>query len=157
MNDEQMNLFVGLSVVLTGIDKSKLAPNLDPINIKKTYFDYVQSKADTVFQLLLKIYSQNMNLPPAQIGEIILNQSGESVCNLARSIMLMWYLGSWYEPSDLQKNVPLDPVAVISPTAYTQGWTWSVAQAHPMGYSNFQFGDWSKLPPSLQDFVGGGA
>jgi hypothetical protein len=164
MSDTPMDLFVGLSAVLTGIDKSKLAPDLDPINIKKTYFDYAQGKAGNTFQNLLNIYQQNQSQPPAQIGDIILNQSGDDICYLARAVMLMWYLGSWYDPAVLKKyngpQPPTDPVpafAVISSAAYTQGWAWSVAQAHPMGYSNFQYGYWSKLPPSLQDFIGGGS
>lgn len=164
MSDTPMDLFVGLSAVLTGVDKSMLAPGLDPINIKKTYFDYAQNKAGATFQQLLNIYQQNQSLPAAQIGDIILNKSGDDIRYLARSVMLMWYLGSWYDPAELKKyngpNPPTDPVpafAVISSAAYTNGWSWNVAQAHPMGYSNFQYGYWSKLPPSLQDFIGGGS
>src|SRR5262245_29419089 len=58
MSDTPMDLFVGMSAVLTGVDKSKLAPDLDPVNIKKTYFDFVQSKAGATFQQLLNIYNQ---------------------------------------------------------------------------------------------------
>ena len=162
MSNTPMDLFVGVSAVLTGIDASKLAPSLDPVNIKQTYFDYVQSKDGATFQQLLNIYDQNQTQPPATIGNIILTQSGDAVCYLARSIMLMWYLGSWYDPATLQKynspnppKQPLGAVAVISSEAYTQGWAWSVAQAHPMGYSNFTFGYWGSNPPTLQDFVGG--
>jgi len=164
MSDTPMDLFVGMSAVLTGVDKSKLAPDLDPVNIKKTYFDYVQSKAGATFQQLLNIYNQNQTQPPAQIGNIILNQSGDAIRYLARSIMLMWYLGSWYDPADLQKynsknppKTPLGAVAVVSAEAYTTGWAWSVAQAHPMGFSNFTFGYWSQQPPTLEDFIGGGS
>jgi len=164
MSNTPMDLFAGLSAVLTGIDQSKLAPPLDPINIKQTYFDYAQSKAGATFQQLLDIFNKNQALPPAQIGNIILNQSGDAIRYLARSVMLMWYLGSWYDPADLQKynsptppTDPLGPKAIISSEAYTQGWAWSVAQAHPMGYSNFTFGYWSQQPPSLEDFIGGGS
>jgi hypothetical protein len=164
MSDAAMDLFVGLSAVLTGIDKSKLAPSLDPVNIKKTYFDYAQNKAANEFPKLLDIYQRNQSLPAAQIGDIVLNQSGDDICYLARSVMLMWYLGSWYDPAELRKyngqHPPSDPgpaFAVISSDAYTRGWTWSVAQAHPMGYSNLHHGYWSTLPPSLQDFIGGGS
>lgn len=157
-----MDLFVGLSSVLTGVAADKLAPPLDPVNIKETYFDFVQKQTAGTFQELLNIFSENQGQPPQQIGNIILNQSGEVVRYLARSIMLMWYLGSWYDPAELQKyntaNPPMDPVPavqVVSPGAYTQGWVWSVAQAHPMGYSNFTFGYWSQNPPSLSDFIGG--
>lgn len=163
MSNSQMDLFVGLSAVLTGIDASMLAPQLDPVNIKQTYFDFVQGKNAAVFNQLLGVFQQNQNQGPAVIGDIILNQSGAPVEYLARSIMLMWYLGSWYDPAVLQKyssaNPPPGPApsaGVISAAAYTQGWVWSVAQAHPMGYSNFVFGDWSKDPPSLTDFVGTG-
>jgi hypothetical protein len=116
------------------------------------------------FQQLLDIFNKNQALPPAQIGNIILNQSGDAIRYLARSVMLMWYLGSWYDPADLQKynsptppTDPLGPKAIISSEAYTQGWAWSVAQAHLMGYSNFTFGYWSQQPPSLEDFIGGGS
>ncbi len=162
MSDTPMDLFVGLSAVLTGVDSTKLAPAVDPINIKQTYFDYAQGKAGATFQQLLDVYNQNQHLPPAQIGNIILTSSGDAICYLARSVMLMWYLGSWYDPVELQKynsptppKAPLGPVAIISSEAYTQGWVWSVAQAHPMGYSNSTFGYWSQQPPSLQDFVRG--
>ncbi|HEX4496824.1 MAG TPA: sorbitol dehydrogenase, partial [Thermoanaerobaculia bacterium] len=29
---------------------------------------------------------------------------------------------------------------------------WKAAQAHPMGYSQFSFGYWSSVPPSLAAF-----
>lgn len=162
MSNSPMDLFVGLSAVLTGVDASKLAPQLDPVNIKQTYFDFVQGKEGATFTQLLGIFQQNQNQSPAVIGNIIFNQSGPAVEYLARSVMLMWYLGSWYDPAVLQQynssNPPPGPVpsaGVISADAYTQGWVWNVAQAHPMGYSNFQFGAWSADPPALIDFVGG--
>lgn len=162
MSDTPMELFVGLSAVLTGVAASKLAPSLDPVNIKKTYFDYAQSQDKAVFDQLLDIYKTNQGKPPAEIGEIILNQSGSAVRYFARSVILMWYLGSWYAPSVLQQyntQVPPPPVAagaqaIVSAEAYTQGWAWNVAQAHPMGFSNFTFGYWAKNPPSLADFIG---
>lgn len=57
----------------------------------------------------------------------------------------MWYLGAWYEPSDLWLKVQKSPdftpnFTVISPKAYTQAWALRVAQAHPMGFSQMQFG-----------------
>ena len=41
----------------------------------------------------------------------------------------------------------------VSAKAYTQGRVWQIAQAHPMGYSNMQFGYWSRDPkdPKIQD------
>jgi hypothetical protein len=147
-----MTLFVGLSSALTGISAGSLAPKLDAIDVKQRYFD--QAKGDPAFAQLLQIYDQNKSKSPAQVADIILNKSGAAVCNLARAIMLEWYLGSWYEPTVLAKQEPFAPFKVISSAAYTQGWTWHVAQSKAMGYSDWVFGYWSSPPPSLADFIG---
>ena len=79
---------------------------------------------------------------------------------LARNIIIAWYLGAWCDPSDLQKydgpNPPAGapPSTVITPTAYTQGWAWRTAQAHPMGYSDLRFGYWADQPFTLKDLTG---
>jgi hypothetical protein len=91
---------------------------------------------------------------------------------LMRSIILAWYLGAWYRPNDLRANSyaakntqhsyystrryskeVLIPYEVISPTTYTNGLVWRVAQAHPMGYSNLQFGYWGQEPPDIEMFT----
>jgi hypothetical protein len=81
---------------------------------------------------------------------------------LARSIVLMWYLGAWYDPDHLRAlaerpNPPEEASSfrVISSTAYTQGWVWRIARAHPMGYSDLQFGYWQRKPPELPKLIGG--
>lgn len=153
-----LQTFVSLSALLTGIDADKLAPGIDPKNIKQAYFDYARAQDPATFDQLLSIYSSNATQPPATIANIIFTQSGTAICLFARSIMLMWYLGSWYAPAALQASgtgLPPPDSVVISAAAYTQGWAWNVAQAHPMGYSNFQFGYWANNPPTLADFVGG--
>jgi hypothetical protein len=89
------------------------------------------------------------------------SQASDDTKFLARSIVLIWYLGSWYSPADLKRLVD-DRLArvplfvrhtVISPKAYTQGWVWRIAQAHPMGYSDMQFGYWARDPAPLEDFL----
>jgi hypothetical protein len=79
---------------------------------------------------------------------------------LGRSIILAWYLGVWYDPKTLERYngpgdqaFPVPPVKVISPTAYTQGWTWRVAQAHPMGYSELRYGYWHDEPLPLDEYI----
>ncbi|MGD9584879.1 MAG: hypothetical protein AB7V26_14575 [Lysobacterales bacterium] len=153
-----MQNFVDLSALLTGIAASKLAPGIDPKNIKQVYFDYARGQDPATFDKLLQIYSSSASQAPATIADIIFNQSGTETCLFARSVMLMWYLGSWYPTAELAKSgtgKPPPDSTVISAAAYTQGWAWNVAQAHPMGYSNFNFGYWASNPPSLTDFVGG--
>jgi hypothetical protein len=66
------------------------------------------------------------------------------------------YLGAWYPSKTLSQTPPPWPVTpekVVSAKAYTQGWTWRVAQAHPMGYSELRFGYWSDVPPPLNDII----
>ena len=72
------------------------------------------------------------------------------------AVILAWYLGVWYGPTVLAQvpaPFPVNPLKVVSPVAYTQGWVWRVAQAHAMGYSEQRFGYWSDEPLSLDDFI----
>jgi hypothetical protein len=158
-----MEPFVTLSSALTGIAAEMLAPGIDPIDIKQSYFDTAQQAEPVVFAQLLQIVAENPQLSPQQLADLVLLQSGDAIRFLARSIMLAWYLGNWYQPADLKiyagpkpPPVPI-PFRVISMDAYTQGWAWSVAQAHPMGFSTNIFGYWSEPPPSLTDYIGTGA
>lgn len=155
-----MDQFVTLSSALTGIASGILAPGIDPIDIKQTYFDTAQQADPTVFGQLLTIVANNSTLPPQQLADLVLQQSGDDIRFLARAIMLAWYLGNWYDPGDLKlyagPNPPATPIAfrVITMNAYTKGFAWSVAQAHPMGFSTNIFGYWNAAPPSLTDYIG---
>ena len=152
-NETPLQLFVKVSAGLTGIAEKKLAPARDPINIKQAYFD--RASNHRFFEDLLAIVRKNQAESAEKIADIVINQSGPDVQFLARSIILAWYLGAWYAPEVL-RSPPPGPLhfEIISPAAYTQAWVWRVAQAHPMGYSEWSFGYWSKLPPvDLDGFV----
>jgi hypothetical protein len=87
--------------------------------------------------------------------DVKLTQSEIEAKYLARSIALMWYLGAWYDPHKLRMPdaSPFD-FKVISPKAYTQAWALRVAQAHPMGFSEMQFGYWTREPDKPLHFIG---
>ncbi|MFZ0151416.1 MAG: hypothetical protein WBG18_19080 [Xanthobacteraceae bacterium] len=155
--DADMMAFLLLSEALTGVSRQTLAPELvenkseilnsdpgiDPINIKNAYFAWINANdATSSFGKLLQLAKDNRQ----SLGDIIpkVNGSAEDIKFLARSIVLLWYLGSWYKPDDLKNNVASPKV--VSPKAYTQGLVWQIAGAHPMGYSNLQFGYWSRDP-----------
>jgi Membrane bound FAD containing D-sorbitol dehydrogenase len=156
--DTDMDTFEQLSEALTGIARKKLAPDTDSIGIKHDYFRWINEREPAAFVSLLKIAKDNANSSQAMIEKL---QATDDTKFLARSIVLMWYLGSWYAPGDLKKLVEsrslpkpvFIPHTVISPKAYTQGWVWRVAQAHPMGYSDMQFGYWTREPAPLDDFI----
>lgn len=165
-SDEDMVAFLVLSAALTGVDIHTLAPEfsrgsgdilsadpgIDPIDIKSAYFSQVNAPGTTAsFAKLLQIAKDNRLSQDNIIAKV--NASDNDTKFLARSIVLLWYLGSWYEPGDL-KNAATSPGSVdkpitqkvLSPKAYTQGLVWQIVGAHPMGYSNLQFGYWSRDP-----------
>jgi len=158
-----MEAFTQLSAALTGLPAGKLAPTTDSIGIKQHYFNWLNEKEPAAFASLLNIAKRRIaenkdTAPQAMIDEL---RASDSTNFLARSIVLMWYLGSWYSPANLKRlvderssRVPVFvPHTVISPKAYTQGWVWRIAQAHPMGYSDMQFGYWAREPAPLEDFI----
>jgi Membrane bound FAD containing D-sorbitol dehydrogenase len=172
---DDMNAFVQLSAALTGIDKGKLSPFVDPVDIKRDYFKWVNEREPAAFENLLRIAKENAGgqPDPAQpilakllAGDATLTPSEIEAKYLARSIVLMWYLGAWYDPHKLRpKVIPSTPGApesdaspldfeVISPKAYTQAWALRVAQAHPMGFSEMQFGYWAREPDTTLRFIG---
>jgi hypothetical protein len=109
----------------------------------------------------LQIAADSQKLPAADRAQAIIDkvQATPDTKYLARSIVLMWYLGAWYDPDHLRAlverpNPPPAKFEVISPKAYTQGWALRVAQAHPMGFSEMQFGYWSRPPSARTDFIG---
>lgn len=162
MASDPMTQFVNLSALLTGISAAKLLPPLSPSKVPQRLFDTASKNGGATFDQLLTVYANAVaqGMSDTQIAAQVFQANGPDVCYLARSIMLAWYLGSWYDPKVLQAyDSPTPPPGppssvVISADAYTQGWVWNVAQAHAMGYSNFTFGYWAQNPPALSDFTG---
>ena len=164
---QDMMAFLLLSVALTGVDIHTLAPEftrgdkglldadpgVDPFNIKQDYLDQLKGPGTAAsFAKLLKFVKDNPLLSQDDIIAKV-NASDDDTKFLARSIVLLWYLGSWYDPVDLKKAAASPesvhgPITqkVLSSKAYTQGLVWLIAGAHPMGYSNLQFGYWSRDP-----------
>lgn len=172
-DNRDMVAFLLLSTALTGVDIQTLAPEfalssdeisktdldvilkedpgVDPINIKNAYFDWINTHAaPSSFAKLLQFAKDK---PLSKDNIIAKVNASDDTKFLARSIVLLWYLGSWYDPADLKKAAtspesvegPLKQT-VLSPKSYTQGLVWLIAGAHPMGYSNLQFGYWSRPP-----------
>jgi hypothetical protein len=166
MNSKQdMVAFLLLSAALTGVhvvnlapefvpDKSEILnsdPGVDPINIKNAYFAWINVNDSTSsFAKLIQLAKDNRESAISIIAAV--NASDDNTKFLARSIVLLWYLGSWYKPGDLKTNSAtpgtraVTPSEVVSAKTYTQGLIWQIVGAHPMGYSNLQFGYWSRDP-----------
>jgi hypothetical protein len=165
---QDMMAFLLLSAALAGIHVANLAPEftpdktdilksdpgVDPINVKNDYFTWVNANDSATFGKLLQIAKDHSQSAPDIINGV---NASDDTKYLARSIVLMWYLGSWYKPTDLENaekkfaSGAFVNSQVISAKAYTQGLVWQIAQAHPMGYSNLQFGYWSREPVDPND------
>ncbi len=162
---QDMVAFLLLSAALTGVHVANLAPEfaldkseilnsdpgVDPINIKNAYFAWINVNDSTPsFAKLIQLAKDNRELAISIIAAV--NASDDNTKFLARSIVLLWYLGSWYKPEDLKTNSAtpgtraVTPSEVVSAKTYTQGLIWQIVGAHPMGYSNLQFGYWSRDP-----------
>ncbi|HKF07330.1 MAG TPA: hypothetical protein VKB89_01195 [Xanthobacteraceae bacterium] len=163
---QDMMAFLLLSAALTGVHVVNLAPEfsqdstkdildqdpgVDPINVKNDYFKWIAVNDSTSsFGKLIQIAKDNRQSATGILAAV--NASDDDTKFLARSIVLLWYLGSWYKPGDLKANAATPgtraptPSVVVSSTAYTQGLVWQIVGAHPMGYSNLQFGYWSRDP-----------
>jgi Membrane bound FAD containing D-sorbitol dehydrogenase len=168
---EDMELFVSLSSALTGIPATKLAPGSDPVGVKREYLTRANERCPAALENLLRLARKHRDAPNREQAIIDALKFDDDDKNktpsdveakyLARSIVLMWYLGAWYEPTELQalrKDLLKDPTRspkfeVVSPKAYTQAWALRVAQAHPMGFSEMQFGYWTRPPNPRTDFI----
>src|SRR5215813_13552570 len=67
-----MDAFVQLSAALTGIDANKLRPFVDPVDIKRDYFNWVNEREPAAFENLLRIAKENAPPDPAQVEQSIL-------------------------------------------------------------------------------------
>ena len=119
----------------------------DPVQVKNDYFD--QAKRDPGFAALLQIIRADPSNPAAAADKVMNNADAEDQISsdAASSSPGISAPGTprWC-CSSRRRIRPFRRVKVISPAAYTQGWTWRVAQAHPMGYSELRFGYWSDDP-----------
>ena len=152
--------FADMSAVLTGFQSSFLRPFLDPTNLSFFFYNFAvaqpqigQSMMDALLSTFDSLKAQtNPALTAQQIADALLEVTGptppSNQAQLAQSIILMWYLGSWYPPPFQTQGEQ----QVISSQAYTKSLVWNVAQAHPMGFSAFTFGYWSQPPGSLDTF-----
>jgi hypothetical protein len=158
MNGEttRSQTFAAMSAVLTGFQAGIINPTLDPIDLNGPYLQTADSNAGAALVDQLLAQFQSLQGQSSQvIANTLLataNPDPPPVAWLARSIVKLWYLGSWFPAAPPPSDGPPGIGGVVSANAYTGGLAWKAAQAHPMGYSQFNFGYWTSAPPSLDQF-----
>ena len=148
--------FANMSAALTGFQPSFIRPFLDPVDLSGTFYTFAVSQVgqqmmDALMSAFDALTKQTPTPSPQTIADTLLETSSAAPSNqaqLCQSIVAMWYLGSWYPPAFQTGGLQ----QVISSQAYTKSLVWNLAQAHPMGFSPFTFGYWSKAPASLDTF-----
>jgi hypothetical protein len=139
-------VFVSLSSALTGVAAAQLKPPFDPIGIADQYFATLNANIQPPSTLAnLAAVFQAVSDPKQGAANVL---ADPTLGPVARSIIKLWLLGSWYSPSN-----PSQAVKVVSAQAYKESLVWKIMQSHPMGYSMFKFGDWASPPPPLQAFI----
>src|SRR6267154_916485 len=97
--------FADMSAALTGFLSSVLKPQLDPVGLARTYYEFalVQVQAPQM-KALLDAFRAIRTQPPQTIADTLLETAApdstklSQTAYLAQSIVAMWYLGSWYPP-----------------------------------------------------------
>lgn len=147
--------FIAISEALTGIDGDLLAPDRNPAHadpaqsVKVAYFRLATVEAATYLALKQEFFAalsrEAKRDGPAltRAATPLLSSASPGVADLARSILMAWYFGVWYEWNVGGRA----RFTVVSAQAYTEGWVWRIAEAHAPGYSNLRFGHWAH-PPS---------
>jgi hypothetical protein len=149
--------FADMSAALTGFSSSFLKPQIDPVGLARTYYEFAVAQVGaTPMYALLEAFLAIKTQPPQAIADALLETSAASPSSqalIAESIIAMWYLGAWYVPGRQGGGgFPPTPLQIISSEAYTNGLVWNVMQSHPMGFSPFTFGYWSQPPGPLSNF-----
>ena len=145
--------FANMSAVLTGFTTDVVNPLFDPLQLVSTYLETADQNAspplvDALIQQFLTLSASGAS--KQQIANTLLDTGNPAPGDraiLARVLVKMWYLGSWY---GFPKDLPVPQV--VSQNAYIGGLAWKAMQAHPMGASDFTFGYWVQPPPSLTDY-----
>ena len=152
-----MNLqqFAALSVVLTGYGKDTILPDLDTQHQAQEYLDTLY-KPGLVPVETLQLLSDAWN-SVSNTSEIALVDQVKSLimekpllARVAKNIIYMWYLGIWYDLTVLPGEMP-NKDFVVSSKAYKNGLVWTTMAAHPMGYSEGNFGYWNTPPANINN------
>ena len=149
-----LEIFVDLSVVLTGFSKNKLQPQHDTLQLSEEYYNTLLKEVNPTLVAQLSaaftsLQGDNKQVDPVKFKSDIIDNT--VLGPVAKNIIKMWYVGIWYyiTPETEQGYI-------ISDNAYTHGLVWDAMLAHPMGYSEGNFGNWDSAPAPANIAKGSG-
>lgn len=145
-NESHLETFIELSAVLTGHERVDLLGT----GVAQEYYDVLLRAAgqDHVDALLAKADEAGGEIAAVQAD---IWDDEKRFGPLARNIVLMWYLGSWYPLPDSwhqehRPNFEAVPEHVVSAVAYQEALWPPTVGAHPRGAKPPGFGSWGEAP-----------
>lgn len=149
-DDTRMTAFLALSAELTGFPSVRLRGT----GMAQDYLDTLDDVVgEPLTRDLLEAHADLPADPPARRAAMRASVlADERLGPLARNIIKLWYVGTWYELPAAWRAAfgarPRDVTFVVSPTAYTEGLLWPTVDANPPGAKGPGYGTWA-LPPTI--------
>lgn len=154
INDDALDGFLSLSVALTGYSRFRLfgtgqaGPYL--LTTRKAVGDAIVDELLTTFAAVHEHAGGDERDLDRGVRARIL--SDDKLGPIARSVIKMWYVGTWYELPQEWRDVYAAgeqvPTHVVSPASYTEGLLWPSIGANPPGAKGQGFGSWA-APPAV--------
>jgi hypothetical protein len=164
--------FAAMSSTLMGVPFRSLQPIIEQDNIPMSdvYYNLCMIAGPAATTALLAQYDQfvGFGLNAQTIANFLLTTGGvpprpnlDSNGTFSRLSLLAWLYGVWYGGTEIARNPAAaayitDPDYhqdfLVSGRAYKNGWIWRIAQSHPMGFSQFNFGTWATDAPTLRQY-----
>ena len=159
-NTNSTNLFLQLSVVLTGYSSADLLGT----GLVETYYNEVRDiVGGRIFGRLLLTWEEIQGKPePGEdaAGARMVDEFRKRVLDnsmlgpIARNIITMWYVGNWNQLPRVWRQKygaqAKDLTRVISARAFREGLVWDAIGAHPPTAKSPGFGTWASTPKDAE-------
>ncbi|SDD53602.1 hypothetical protein SAMN04489747_1172 [Auraticoccus monumenti] len=147
--------FLGLSATLTGYSRFRLlgTGQAEPYlaTVRSAVGEEVLGRLLTAFAVVEQEAAGDPAVLDRRLRALVL--SDELLGPVARNLIKMWFVGTWYElPQDWRDRFATReqlPTHVVSPASYTEGLLWPTIGANPPGAKGQGFGSWVG-PPRIE-------
>jgi hypothetical protein len=153
-DDDIQAAFLSLSATLTGYSRFRLLgtgqadPYLETTR-RAVGDDVLAGLLSTFAEILLDAAGDQQALDRGLRTRML---SDEKLGPIARSLIKMWFVGTWYElPQEWRDRYAVrEPLTthVVSPASYTEGLLWPTIGANPPGAKGQGFASWVG-PPAI--------
>jgi hypothetical protein len=154
-DDDLRAAFLSLSATLTGFSRFRLlgTGQAEPYlqTTRTAVGDQVLTELLTVFTGVRHCAGEDETALDRELRIQVLSDA--LLGPVARNVIKMWFVGTWYElPQEWRDRyatrTPV-PTHVVSPASYTEGLLWPAIGANPPGAKGQGFGSWVG-PPAIE-------